>query len=198
MRCRSSVSPSAPGELLERGVALSAEGALIDADRPATRRAGAPDRSDAASRPRAGRLDYLSELCPMLAPWIGSLAAALARGALLLIDYGSPRHEYYHPQRDSGTLALPFPAPRARRCAAISGPAGHHRLGRLHARGRSVRWTRTRRRRLLHAGGVPAGNWYRGGRGSQPTAWLRAPDWPPRHARCCCPERWVSTSRSWR
>ncbi|MEO8411524.1 MAG: SAM-dependent methyltransferase, partial [Propionivibrio sp.] len=26
------------------------------------------------------------------------------RGALLLIDYGFPRHEFYHPQRDAGTL----------------------------------------------------------------------------------------------
>ena len=28
----------------------------------------------------------------------------LRRGALLLIDYGFPRHEFYHEQRDSGTL----------------------------------------------------------------------------------------------
>src|SRR5690554_1568978 len=28
----------------------------------------------------------------------------LTRGAALLIDYGFPRHEYYHPQRAGGTL----------------------------------------------------------------------------------------------
>lgn len=89
------------GELFERGVTLSADGALIDADRPAS-----PELAAELMRiaPEGWPPRYLSELCPMMAPWIGSLAAALARGALLLIDYGSPRHEYYHPQRDSGTL----------------------------------------------------------------------------------------------
>ena len=42
---------------------------------------------------------YQSELCPLLAPWIASIAAALARGVVLLIDYGLPRREYYHVQR---------------------------------------------------------------------------------------------------
>ncbi len=28
----------------------------------------------------------------------------LNKGALILIDYGFPRHEYYHPERQSGTL----------------------------------------------------------------------------------------------
>ncbi|MGA8707197.1 MAG: SAM-dependent methyltransferase [Steroidobacteraceae bacterium] len=89
------------GELFERGVALSADGALIDADRPA-----GPDLAAELMRiaPEGWPPQYLSEVCPMMAPWIGSLAAALARGTLLLIDYGSPRHEYYHPQRDQGTL----------------------------------------------------------------------------------------------
>jgi SAM-dependent MidA family methyltransferase len=89
------------GELFERGVALSADGALTDADRPA-----GPELVAELTRiaPAGWPSRYLSELCPMMAPWIGSLAATLDRGALLLIDYGSPRHEYYHPQRDSGTL----------------------------------------------------------------------------------------------
>ncbi len=33
-----------------------------------------------------------------------SLAAALARGAAIFIDYGFAAHEYYHPQRNAGTL----------------------------------------------------------------------------------------------
>jgi len=32
----------------------------------------------------------------------------LARGAALLIDYGFPRREYYHPQRTEGTLMCHF------------------------------------------------------------------------------------------
>lgn len=47
---------------------------------------------------------YGSELCPGLAPLLGSLAAMLARGALLLVDYGYPRAAYYHPERAMGTL----------------------------------------------------------------------------------------------
>ena len=47
---------------------------------------------------------YVSEVCPRLAPWIASLAAPLAAGALLLVDYGYPRREYYLPERSDGTL----------------------------------------------------------------------------------------------
>jgi SAM-dependent MidA family methyltransferase len=36
--------------------------------------------------------------------WLRSLAPLLARGALLLIDYGFPAREFYHPQRTGGTL----------------------------------------------------------------------------------------------
>ncbi len=48
--------------------------------------------------------DYVSEVNLMLPAWMQGLAAALAQGVLLLSDYGYPRHEYYHPQRDRGTL----------------------------------------------------------------------------------------------
>ncbi|HEX5046926.1 MAG TPA: SAM-dependent methyltransferase [Gammaproteobacteria bacterium] len=47
---------------------------------------------------------YRSEICRLLPAWIGSLAASLARGSVLLVDYGLTRREYYHPQRSSGTL----------------------------------------------------------------------------------------------
>jgi SAM-dependent MidA family methyltransferase len=33
-----------------------------------------------------------------------ALADSLEQGLVLLIDYGYPRHEYFHPQRSSGTL----------------------------------------------------------------------------------------------
>lgn len=48
--------------------------------------------------------DYRSEYCPTLPAWINSLTDSLARGLLLLIDYGYGRAEYYHPQRSMGTL----------------------------------------------------------------------------------------------
>jgi SAM-dependent MidA family methyltransferase len=47
---------------------------------------------------------YTSEVCLRIAPWIAALGASLARGLLLLCDYGLPRRHYYHPQRVSGTL----------------------------------------------------------------------------------------------
>ena len=47
---------------------------------------------------------YSSEFNPHLDVWIKSLSNGLERGAILLIDYGYPRHEYYHPQRTDGTL----------------------------------------------------------------------------------------------
>lgn len=52
--------------------------------------------------PRAGR--YRSELGEQAAAWVATLAARLTHGAMLLIDYGFPRAEYYHPQRSQGTL----------------------------------------------------------------------------------------------
>jgi len=47
---------------------------------------------------------YRSELSMLLAPWINSLSQCLTTGALLLIDYGYPRREYYLPERTDGTL----------------------------------------------------------------------------------------------
>lgn len=47
---------------------------------------------------------YVSEVCPAAGALIASLAASLQRGVLLLIDYGFPRREYYHAQRNQGTL----------------------------------------------------------------------------------------------
>lgn len=48
--------------------------------------------------------DYVTEACPAAQGLVASLSAMLARGALLFIDYGFPRREYYHPQRRQGTL----------------------------------------------------------------------------------------------
>lgn len=52
--------------------------------------------------------DYLSEICLAAPAWIASLAQSLERGAILCLDYGFPRAEYYHPQRDSGTLRVHY------------------------------------------------------------------------------------------
>lgn len=48
--------------------------------------------------------DYESEINLLLRPWITSLSDILEQGLILLIDYGFPSREYYHPDRNTGTL----------------------------------------------------------------------------------------------
>ncbi|MCC6203222.1 MAG: SAM-dependent methyltransferase, partial [Gammaproteobacteria bacterium] len=47
---------------------------------------------------------YQSEINLRQGPWLHTLGQLLRRGMVLLVDYGYARHEYYHPQRDHGTL----------------------------------------------------------------------------------------------
>ncbi|MFZ9649738.1 MAG: class I SAM-dependent methyltransferase, partial [Fluviibacter sp.] len=48
--------------------------------------------------------DYTTEIPEAGPAWITTLAQKLTQGALLLIDYGFPRHEFYHHERTGGTL----------------------------------------------------------------------------------------------
>jgi SAM-dependent MidA family methyltransferase len=47
---------------------------------------------------------YTTEIHLAAHAFVRTLAAALAHGVALLIDYGFPAREYYHPQRSAGTL----------------------------------------------------------------------------------------------
>jgi SAM-dependent MidA family methyltransferase len=49
-------------------------------------------------------LPYRSEYCPVYPGWFAALFDVMQAGAVILIDYGYPRREYYHPQRQAGTL----------------------------------------------------------------------------------------------
>jgi SAM-dependent MidA family methyltransferase len=51
---------------------------------------------------------YRSEVCWRIEPWIAGVRQCLEQGAILLIDYGLPRGQYYHPQRIDGTLRCHF------------------------------------------------------------------------------------------
>lgn len=92
---------------VERGVALRDGTDFIFEDRPCDP-ALAAQIPDQASLPP----DYLTEVHPVAAGFMRSLGAMLAAGqreegrggVALLIDYGFPAHEYYHPQRRQGTL----------------------------------------------------------------------------------------------
>jgi SAM-dependent MidA family methyltransferase len=83
--------------ILERGVGLT-DGQLTSVERPA---AGA---LLAAAEALGVRAPYRGEISLAARSWVAELARRLEQGALLLIDYGLPRHELYYPQRDGGTL----------------------------------------------------------------------------------------------
>ncbi len=52
----------------------------------------------------AGGHDYLTEIHPQAEAFVRTLADRLVHGSAFFIDYGFPETEYYHPQRDGGTL----------------------------------------------------------------------------------------------
>lgn len=47
---------------------------------------------------------YQLEIGTQAQSWVRSMAASVLRGAVLLVDYGFPQAELYHPQRATGTL----------------------------------------------------------------------------------------------
>ncbi|SMN00905.1 COG1565: Uncharacterized conserved protein [uncultured Candidatus Thioglobus sp.] len=48
--------------------------------------------------------NYKTEVNERAMAWIDSVSNAVDKGVILLIDYGMGRDEYFHPQRDEGTL----------------------------------------------------------------------------------------------
>jgi len=87
--------------IAERGVCVN-EGRLAWCERNAEGAVAARAREIEIELPPSGR--YESELALAAPAWLRALGAALERGAILVIDYGFPRREYYHPQRSMGTL----------------------------------------------------------------------------------------------
>ena len=79
---------------LERGVVEQGE-AFIWADR-ASKLKPPLDAQFAAGT--------VTEIHPQAEAFVATLAERLTRGAAFFIDYGFPEAEYYHPQRDGGTL----------------------------------------------------------------------------------------------
>jgi SAM-dependent MidA family methyltransferase len=51
-----------------------------------------------------GPHDYLTETHAQAEGFVRTLADRLAAGAVFLLDYGFPEHEYFHAQRSMGTL----------------------------------------------------------------------------------------------
>ena len=92
------VRRSEDGALQERGVVREGD-AFAWQDRPA-----APALAAMAEDRLPPLPGYLSEINLQAEAFVQGAGTWLAHGALLLIDYGFPRHEYYHPQRAEGTL----------------------------------------------------------------------------------------------
>ena len=87
------------GRWFERGVARRGDGLAIE-DRPL-----APGALRALGEARFPEgIDYASEVNPAAEALVEDLGRRAGQGAILAIDYGFPRGEYYHPQRASGTL----------------------------------------------------------------------------------------------
>lgn len=47
---------------------------------------------------------YISEVNFMAQDWLRSISQCLSTGMIMIFDYGFPRHEYYHHDRNQGTL----------------------------------------------------------------------------------------------
>ena len=89
----------------ERGVCAN-EGQLAWSDRAAQGAVLAAAREIDVAIPPSGR--YESELALFARAWMRSLGRFLERGAILVIDYGFPGREFFHPQRSMGTLACHY------------------------------------------------------------------------------------------
>jgi len=94
-----------PAGLRERGVCAN-EGQLAWAEKVADRSLVENSREIHIEIPPSGR--YESELALFARAWMRSLGRVLARGAIIVIDYGFPAREYFHPQRSMGTLACHY------------------------------------------------------------------------------------------
>ena len=92
------------GEVFEEHVALDGEGNFVRTDRPADALLAAAVRHVERQREDAFPDGYRSELLPQLPYWIQAVIGGMRRGAMLFVDYGYPRREFYSPQRAHGTL----------------------------------------------------------------------------------------------
>ena len=89
--------------LCERGVSFEQEQKLVWQDKP-LQKGKLYDEVSTYSLPD----HYTTEVCPAAAGLINSLADCLKQGVILMLDYGFGAAEYYHPQRNQGTLMCHF------------------------------------------------------------------------------------------
>lgn len=92
------------GEIFEEHVALDAAGGFVRQDRPADALLAAAVRHVERQCERPFKDGYRSEVLPQLPYWVQAVVGGMEAGAMLFVDYGYPRREYYDPRRADGTL----------------------------------------------------------------------------------------------
>ena len=92
------------GEVFEEHVALDGEGRFLRTDRPAEPMLAAAVRHVERQLLEPFAEGYRSEVLAQLPYWIQAVMGAMRDGAMLFVDYGYARGEYYQPQRRDGTL----------------------------------------------------------------------------------------------
>lgn len=92
------------GAVLEEWVALDGAGGFARVEVPADVMLAAAVRQLEAQLPQPLADGYRSEVLVQLPYWVQAVVGGMERGALLFIDYGHARGEYYLPERSDGTL----------------------------------------------------------------------------------------------
>ena len=92
------------GEVFEEHVALDGDRNFVRTDRPADALLASAVRHVERQLEAPFADGYRSELLPHLPYWLQAVSGGLQAGAMLFVDYGHPRREYYDPRRRDGTL----------------------------------------------------------------------------------------------
>lgn len=92
------------GQVYEEHVALDPQGRFVRSEQPADALLSAAVRHVERQLEQPFAEGYRSELLPQLPYWLQAVTGPMQDGALLFVDYGYPRREYYRPQRREGTL----------------------------------------------------------------------------------------------
>lgn len=92
------------GEVYEETVELNAEGNFIRGAQPADILLNGAVRHIERYLEKPFAEGYRSEVLPQLPYWLQAVAGGMQRGAMLFVDYGYSRSEFYQHDRDDGTV----------------------------------------------------------------------------------------------
>jgi SAM-dependent MidA family methyltransferase len=96
------------GEVYEEMVVLDANENFIRVDQPADALLRAAVRHIERDTETLFAENYRSEVLLQLPYWIQAVGGLIEKGAMLFVDYGYPRREYYLPERSDGTLVCHY------------------------------------------------------------------------------------------